>query len=232
VKDPLEPLCRRALVSRSKFAELYSPRCHEVKGHAGACSEFPFLEELGRTHPRVAQKIKRDATMTTGAAWKSADAGPNRILRWVMLENDARLAEFGLNMQELKAGVVAKLREKAATYDDCIRVAIALLAKAYKMPAAPQPSQEVRQYLELTGLWDESSTTCCEVCLIPIDFGLFENAQRGKAEVETCHKDPRQHTPENVGFAHRECNIAQGAKNLPEFYNWIRGIIKRVDACT
>jgi len=36
-------------------------------------------------------------------------------------------------------------------------------------------------------------------------------------------------TPENVGFGHRECNIAQGAKTLDEFYQWIEAILARVE---
>ena len=56
---------------------------------------------------------------------------------------------------------------------------------------------------------------------------LFHAAQRGKAVVETCHLDPRSHSPKNVGFAHRECNIAQGNKSIDEFYDWISGILQR-----
>jgi len=41
-------------------------------------------------------------------------------------------------------------------------------------------------------------------------------------------RDAREHNAENVGFAHRECNIAQGAKTLPEFYRWIAEILERV----
>lgn len=70
--------------------------------------------------PSVANKIKRDPTMTTGAAWKSEDAGPNRILRWVMMLDDDELLKYGLDMSKLKPRVVAKLREKAADYDSCI----------------------------------------------------------------------------------------------------------------
>lgn len=51
---------------------------------------------------------------------------------------------------------------------------------------------------------------------------------RGRAEIETGHRNPRLHNAENIGFAHRECNIAQGSKTLPEFYAWIRTILERV----
>lgn len=228
--DPLKSLCRKVLSTRSKYASLYQPKCHCLKDHAGRCSQFPFLSELANGHSRVAEKIKRDSTMTTGAAWKSTGAGPNRIPRWVMLEEDRTLKRFGLNMRMLKPGVVAKLREKAASYDDCIRVAIALTAKAYNMKSAPGASKDVEAYLNATGFSLEAETTCCEICRLQLDFGLFENARRGKAEIETCHKDPRLHAPENVGFAHRECNIAQGPKTLDNFYDWIRGILVRADS--
>ena len=52
--------------------------------------------------------------MTTGAAWKSANAGPNRIPRWVMLLPDAELRKIKIDMAQFKPQVVAKLREKAA----------------------------------------------------------------------------------------------------------------------
>ena len=77
------------------------------------------------------------ATMTTGAAWKSADAGPNRILRWVMLLDDEELLKYGINMAELKPGVIAKLREKAADYDSCALVAAKLTWLVYQMENAP-----------------------------------------------------------------------------------------------
>ena len=54
-------------------------------------------------------------------------------------------------------------------------------------------------------------------------------AARGKAAIETCHKNPRMHNPDNVGFGHRECTIAQGAKTLDEFYEWIRDILGRAN---
>ncbi len=73
--------CNKIIPTRSQYAEAASHRCHCRKGHAGRCSEYPFLVHLKSVDSQVAEKIKRDATMTTGAAWKSADAGPNRILR-------------------------------------------------------------------------------------------------------------------------------------------------------
>ena len=220
--------CGKPLPNRSKYAAVAQKVCHKLKDHSGKCDEFPFLRDLSKSHKRVADKIKRDSTMTTGAAWKSDDAGPNRILRWVMLLSDEELFDYGLDMSELRSGVVAKLREKAATYEDCIHVAIKLTWLTYQMSKAPNPSSELYYYLETVLEPLQIETTVCEVCRLPLSFDMFERAKRGKALIETCHKDPRYHNAENIGFAHRECNIAQGAKSLDEFYKWIDGILRRV----
>lgn len=223
-------LCKKDLPVRSKYKEIAEKKCYREHAHQGKCEEFPYLSDLVENHPRVANKIKRDATKTTGAAWKSEDAGPNRIDRWVMLQNDEVLLNFGINMKILKPTVVSKLREKAATYDDCMNVAAKLTWLAYQMVDAPECPQEIKIYLESRfGSMSLGSTTCI-VCREPLSFSLFENAQRGKAEIETAHSNPRHHNQENVGFAHRECNIAQGNKTLNEFYEWIAGILKRASA--
>lgn len=222
-------LCLKSLANRSKYADTSKKLCHKELGHEGACAEFPYLEDLQATHPRVSNKIKRDATKTTGAAWKSEDAGPNRIDRWVMLQSDETLARYGLNMKALRPTVIAKLREKAATYEDCMSVAAKLTWWVYQMPDAPQNiPAHIREYLEKRyGKIVPSSTTCI-VCRQPLSFQLFESAMRGRANTETAHSNPRTHNEDNVGFAHRECNIAQGNKTLDEFYDWIEGILVRV----
>jgi hypothetical protein len=51
------------------------------------------------------------------------DAGPNRIDRWVMLLPDADLLKFGIDLTAMKPTVQSKLRDKAATYEDCMDVA-------------------------------------------------------------------------------------------------------------
>lgn len=218
--------CGKVISSRSRFAKIAPKKCHLSEGHEGSCKEFPFLEHLYATNQRIADKIKRDSVMTTGAAWKSDDAGPNRILRWVMLLSDKELLNYGIDMTLLKPQVVAKLREKAADYDSCIQVAIKLTWLVYQMPGCDAPTPEIKKYL--TAHFGElKNTTSCSICLLPLEFKLFHEAQRGKAVVETCHLDPRSHTATNVGFAHRECNIAQGNKNIEEFYGWISGILER-----
>lgn len=221
--------CGNPIPTRSQYADVAEHKCHCRKGHHGKCEEFPFLNHLKVINKQVANKIKRDATMTTGAAWKSADAGPNRILRWVMLLNDEELLEYGINMSELKSGVVAKLREKAADYDSCILVAAKLTWLVYQMENAPEPTANIKEYLEdLFGTMLPDSTRCV-ICRLPLNYKLFSMAARGKAAIETCHQNPRIHNAENVGFGHRECNIAQGAKTLDEFYQWIEEILARVE---
>lgn len=217
--------CGKPVRSRSRFNA--DRRCFREAGHDGRCHEFPYLAHLAKDAPKVASKIIRDSTMTTGAAWKSEEAGPNRILRWAMLLPDDELKQLRIDMSKLKPQVVAKLREKAATYDECMAVAPKLTSLAYGMANAPEAPVEIRRYLEnIEGAIAPDSTTCL-VCLEPLDFSLFDAAQRGKAEVETAHANPRMHTPMNVGFAHRACNIAQGDKTLPDFYDWIEGILDR-----
>lgn len=219
--------CHKALKSRSRFTPDGGHKCYLPRGHAGSCDEFPFLSHLAQVAPKVAKKIVRDAIMTTGASWKSDDAGPNRIRRWAMLRTDAELAKLGINMASLSPVIVAKLREKAAQYADCMSVAQKLTWLAYGMRNAPQPPAEIAKYLtEALGPIEVGSTKC-QVCLQPLDFKLFDEARRGKAEIETAHQNPRVHTADNTGFAHRPCNIAQGNKSVEEFYGWIRDILNR-----
>ncbi|PZV08053.1 MAG: hypothetical protein DCF22_20895 [Leptolyngbya sp.] len=140
--------CLKPLDSRSRFSLIANHRCYREKGHDGKCSEYPYLQDLEKTHKKVAQKIKRDSTNTTGAAWASADAGPNRILRWAMLLSDEELRGYELDMSQLRPGIVAKLREKAAPYEDCMQVAMKLTWLVYQMPDAPTPPDSIRRYLE------------------------------------------------------------------------------------
>lgn len=221
--------CWQALPTRSKYSEEGLHRCWKPAGHSGRCSEYPFLSHLRDVADSVARKIKRDSRMTTGAAWDSDDAGPNRIRRWVMLKSDEELLEqYGLDMQSLKPWVRAKLREKAAPYTDCMEVAISLTWQLYGMENAPEPPADIREYLEEHFGPIEAGYTGCLICTGSIDFNLFQEARRGYSPIETAHGQPREHKPENVGFAHRRCNIAQGSKTLDEFYDWIEGILRRV----
>lgn len=219
--------CNKPISSRSRFQPDGGHRCFREKEHSGACSEFPFLAHLKKTAPKVANKIIRDAVMTTGASWKSDDAGPNRIRRWVMLKPDDDLVGLGINMSSLSPVIIAKLREKAATYHACMSVAQKLTALVYGMENAPEPPEPIRDYLQMLFGTLAPNSSKCAVCLELLDYRLFDQARRGKAELETAHKNPRVHTAENTGFAHRACNIAQGNKTMPEFYEWIATILQR-----
>lgn len=223
-------LCRKNLPNRSKYKAISLKQCHKENGHLGKCDEFPYLSQLAKDHRRVANKIKRDSTMTTGAAWKSDDAGPNRIPRWVMLLSDKDLKDFNIDMSQLKPSVVSKLRDKSASYENCMEVAGKLTHLVYQMKDAQNCDANIKKYLEARyGSMIIGSTTCI-VCREKISFKLFSLAQRGKAEIETAHSDPRKHTADNVGFAHRECNIAQGNKTLKEFYSWMKEILERIES--
>lgn len=223
-------LCLKILPNRSRYAQLIEKHCYCEKGHKERCEEFPYLKHLAQNFKSVANKIKRDATKTTGAAWKSEDAGPNRIDRWVMLLSDEELKSYNIDLVKLKPAVVTKLREKAASYEDCMEVAAKLTWLVYQMQDAPQPIGNIRNYLEARfGKFQQNSTECI-VCKMSLSFNSFSLAKRGKAEIETAHSNPRTHNANNVGFAHRECNIAQGNKTLEEFYAWIAQILKRVQA--
>lgn len=219
--------CNKPLKSRSKFSPKDLHRCHCHKGHDGDCDEFPYLNHLAEVAPKVADKIIRDSIMTTGAAWKSDIAGPNRIRRWAMLLSDADLLKIGINMSKLSPIIVAKLREKAAQYGDCMAVARTLTALVYGMENAPEAPKEIKAYLEDAVGPIVPKSTKCTVCLKPLDYKLFDEARRGKAAIETAHLNPRLHTAGNVGFAHRTCNIAQGNKTAIEFYIWIAEILER-----
>lgn len=223
-------LCKKLISGRSRFEKLIKRCCFREFGHTGPCDEYPYIHHLESTAPRVAAKIKRDATKTTGAAWKSIDAGPNRIDRWVMLLTDAELKkQFNIDLEAMKPTVQAKLREKAATYEDCMDVAAKLTWTVYHMKNAPDLPADVKAYFDAR--FGKTHPTRCIVCRDNLDFKSFDGAQRGRALIETAHSNPRMHNAENVGFAHRECNIAQGGLSLDQFYDWIRSMISRVDAC-
>ena len=163
---------------------------HLPAGHEGKCDELWFLKHLVKESPKIANKIRRDAFMTTGAAWKSAVSGPNRILRPVMLLSDEELLKHGINMSDMKPQVVKKLREKAADYNSCIQVAMKLTWLAYQIPGAPAPPENISEFLQ-DHFGPFSPPTCCPICLLPLSYELFAQAQRGKAVIETCHLDPR-----------------------------------------
>jgi hypothetical protein len=144
-----------------------------------------------------------------------------------MLLTDAELKKLGVNMKALKPWVVAKLREKGAPYEDCMDAARRLTWLVYGMQNSPAPDKATEAYLQQLFGPIVGGTTTCLVCRAPLSFVLFEQARRGRAEIETAHASPRSHSSANIGFAHRSCNIAQGDKSLKEFYEWIGGILKR-----
>jgi hypothetical protein len=144
-----------------------------------------------------------------------------------MLLSDAELIALKINIDKLSPIVVAKLRDKAASYDECIEAAMKLAWLAYGMSDAPTIDSATKAYLEFFLGPIIPGSTSCLICKSPIDFKQFHAARRGKAEIETAHAQPRSHNAANIGFAHRDCNIAQGDKSLDGFYDWIHGVLVR-----
>jgi hypothetical protein len=226
VENRLVLYCEKPLRNKGRFP--IPKRCFKLQGHSGSCADFGYLAHIDEAAAGVGRKIRRDATKTTGASWRSKDAGPNRIDRWAMLLSDSDLLGYDLDVEALSPGVQAKLRDKRATYDDCIEVAQKLAWHVYNMRGAPAPPPDIRDYLEqLFGSLGEEETACM-ICGEPLEFEDFARAVRGKAEIETAHANPRAHNADNVGFAHRICNIAQGPRTLDEFYAWMESVLRRV----
>ncbi|QEE61596.1 hypothetical protein FVA74_08405 [Salinibacterium sp. dk2585] len=148
----------------------------------------------------------------------------------MMQLDNAALLEYDIDMAALSPLIQAKLREKAASYEDCMSVARRLTWLAYGTVNAPAPRSDIRNALEAEFGPIQTNNTVCLICRERIPFEAFADAQRGKAAIETAHASPRQHNPGNVGFAHRPCNIAQGDKGLDGFYEWIAQILANVEA--
>ena len=166
--------CGQAMRGRSRYEALINRRCQREAGHDGPHEEFPYLTHLDAAAPRVAAKIRRDSTKTTGAAWSSDVAGPNRIDRWVMLLSDQDLKEnFGIDVAAMQPTVQAKLRQKAATYDDCMDVAAKLTWSAYQMKNAPPAPKETADYLSARFGAMVPGSTRCIVCRDLLDFELL-----------------------------------------------------------
>lgn len=172
---------------------------------------MPFLRELKETHPKVADKIQRDSLNTRGASWGVKKDGEqnrrNRQPRWTLVPGDQFYPTHW------------------AEYSTCLDVARHLTSHVYAMKGAPTPSETTKALLkpgEHDGL--------CPICLVRLDFDDFSKAKQSKAEIETAHIDPQAvhiHTDDNVAFAHRQCNIAQGDRSIEEFLAWIGSILER-----
>ena len=74
-------LCLEIITSgrRSRYGDVQTQICQREKGHSGKHDAFYYLRELSASNPAVYNKIIRDATKTTGAAWKSEYGGPKYL---------------------------------------------------------------------------------------------------------------------------------------------------------
>lgn len=190
--------------------------CRAQAGHSGRCTDMPYLRHL-RSQPqfsKLAKKIERDALHTRGAAWPKNLRGlqkrKNRQPRWTLKSGDQLYPQH------------------KADYETCLEVARTLTVHAYEMQGAPECQEDIRPYLGDSELRPGKYT--CFICQLPIQIADFAKAVQSKALIETAHIDPTLsvlHTPANVQFAHRECNIAQGKRSTVDFLEWIRGILSR-----
>ena len=73
----------------------------------------------------------------------------------------------------------------------------------YGMEGAPDADPATKSYLEAHFGPIVQGATGCLVCRAPLRFALFHEARTiGKAEIETAHANPREHTPGTVlGFS-------------------------------
>lgn len=94
-----------------------------------------------------------------------------------MLLSDQELLKLGIDMSIFKPHVMAKLREKAATYEDCMLVGKKLTWLAYQMLHAPVPDQETASYLESYFGSMKPQSTNCLLCRLNLDFNLFSLAE-------------------------------------------------------
>lgn len=218
--------CGKPISSKSKFAKFTNHKCWNLKDHLGKCNEWHFLKNLKTQHSKIAEKIKRDSIHTTGASWSGKNAGPNRILRWVVQLSDEQLDELGFRFTSLSPSLQKKLRDKSADYDTCMCVARKLTHIFYGTQGVYCPP-DIQNSLELE--FGSILPNQCVICGKAIQLDEFHDAIRGRAAIETSHLNPRFHSAENVGFAHRKCNIAQGEMTKCEFLNWISLILQNND---
>ena len=96
------------------------------------------------------------------------------------------------------------------------------------MMGAPVCPPEIERLLDKKPTQNNAK---CPICNRPLNINDFGKAKWGKALIEMCHVLPLSehkvmHNYENMSWAHRECNIAQGEKSIPEFLVWISDILK------
>lgn len=174
---------------------------------------MPFLISLKAVAAKVAEKIERDSLNTRGAPWPKNLAGVqrrrNRQPHWTLKDGDQLYPQH------------------YADYETCLMIAKRLTLYVYCTEGAPDCPDNIIKYLETKPAINSYK---CPICFLPILFSDFNKAKQSRAEIETGHLNPNAeyiHTPNNVCFVHRQCNIAQGERSISEFLEWIEGILKR-----
>jgi len=174
---------------------------------------MPFLIELKRSYPRVADKIERDSFNTRGASWGKGLDGTqkrrNRQPRWTLAEGHAF---YPAHHQ---------------VYENCLVVAAELTLQAYQMRGAPACPDEISRWLHKK---PGPNSGICPICNLPLDFAEFDLAEQSKAAIDTDHLNPglkRRHAPGNVAFVHHLCNTTKGDRSLDEFDRWMIAVLER-----
>lgn len=203
------------LDSQAKF------RCKKEKGHTGRCQPTPFLNHFkeynNAEYGKVAQKIEQDAYHTRGNKTRPFK---NRSFRW-----DTPVENPKEHKDEENLGIPKK---EYASQEECFQVAQKLTKLAYEMAGAPKCPPEIEKRLDKKPIPNNAR---CPICKGFLDINDFKKAEWGKALIEMCHiyplgEDKIMHNYENIGWAHRHCNIAQQERSIPEFLKWISKILE------
>ena len=189
--------------------------CCRLHGHGRGvrCSDMPFLDNLLRDHPKVADKIQRDSFQTRGASWGRNKKGEmkrlNRQPRWTLAEGHALYpAQY-------------------QTYENCLIIAAELALQAYEMRGAPPCPSAIARLLPRA---PKRNIGTCLICGAPLLFSEFSLAERSKAAIDTDHLNPRlrqRHVSGNVAFVHHLCNTTKGDRSLEEFMGWMQLAMRR-----
>ncbi len=117
-----------------------------------------------------------------------------------MLLTDSELLALGIKMTALKPWVVDKLRQKAATYEDCMSSARYLAWSAYAMEGAPDANPEAKEYLEAHFGPIKKGATGCLVCRAPLQFDLFIKPEGGKQKSKQLMQTHASTHPATLGL--------------------------------
>jgi len=197
-------------------------KCRLERGHGGKCNPYPFLEELKKTHRKIANKIIQDAYHSRGNKTKPFK---NRSFRW-----DRPISQGEASKLKSKKNLGIPKKEYSSE-EECFKVARKLTRLIYEMQNSPDCPKKIKKYLDKKP--DKKKNPCgCPLCLEKLDILDFDKNVWGKAEIELWHIDPLKdseinHNEDNLGWGHRTCNIAQQERNTDDTIKWMDKIVKK-----